>query len=110
MAYLEAAKQENFPPQTLGVWFDQMTRLNWTAQRFRDSVLSVLQMPTYGRVSFDMFISAPPLEKAKPVQICQIHSLRYINGHCPKCWSDKPVPIPDDVKAEIRKLGQQLSI
>lgn len=109
MAYLEAAKQENFPPETLGVWFDQMSRLGWSEQKFRERVLAVLQAPTFGRISFDMFLSAESVPTKKPQSFCVIHSLRY-DDHCPKCWSEKPVPIPEDVKEAIKKLEDKMQI
>lgn len=69
MAYLEAAKQENFSPETLGVWFNEMARLQWTEQEFRKRVIAVLQSCTYGRIGFDMFLTAEalPVRVSKPL-------------------------------------------
>lgn len=109
MAYLEAAKQESFSRETLGVWFNEMTRLGWSAQKFRERVLSVLQSQTFGRISFDMFLTAEGMQPAKPKSLCVIHNLRY-DDHCPRCWSETAVPMPEDVKEAIRKLEDELTV
>jgi len=56
MAYLEAAKQENFSPETLTVWYNEVLRLSWTEQEFRRAVMSALRNPTFGKVKFDDFL------------------------------------------------------
>ena len=58
IAWLEAAKQENFPPETLEVWYVEMNRLGWSDTTFRERVLNVLRAKTYGKVKFDDFVSA----------------------------------------------------
>lgn len=110
MAYLEAAKQENFSRETLSVWFDQMVRLGWTEARFRERVLAVLHAQTFGRISFDMFLSAEGVPQSKPQQKCAIHGLQFEDDHCPKCWADTAVPMPAYVMEEIRKLEEQMRV
>jgi hypothetical protein len=108
LAYLEAAKQENFAPETLNVWFDQMTRLCWTETRFRERVVAVLHAPTYGKISFDMFLSAEMIPQAKPQKKCAIHGEAIVDGHCPSCWAANVVPMPAYVMEEIKKLEEQM--
>lgn len=109
MAYLEASKQEKFSRETLEVWWNEVRRLRWTKEKFRERVLAVLQIPTYGKISFDMFLTAEPVVVGKPKpKRCQIHEEEYEGEHCPKCWSPKPVPIPEDVMNKIRELSEQM--
>lgn len=110
MAYLEASKQEKFSRETLEVWWNEVQRLKWTREKFRERILAVLQMPTYGKISFDMFLNAEPVVVRKTkAKICLIHDgEEYQGDHCPKCWSPKPVPIPPDVMKAIRELGEQM--
>jgi len=110
MAYLEAAKQDSFSPQTLGVWFDQMSHLKWTEGRFREKVLAVLRAPTYGRITFDMFLSIEPVPSAIPQEKCHVHKLVYVDGHCPKCSSATFVPMPEFVMKELRELEKQMKV
>jgi len=56
MAYLEAAKQENFPKETLNVWFVEMRRRGWTNETFRQRIAAVLSSKTYGSIKFDDFL------------------------------------------------------
>ena len=60
---------------------------------------------TYGRTSFDVFLSAEPVAKPKAKARCAIHDgTEYDGPHCPKCWSEKAVPMPEFVKAELQNL------
>jgi len=61
MAYLEAAKQENFSRETIDVWYNEMLRLGWSDDDYRRAVMSVLRAPTYGKVKFDDFLKTEDL-------------------------------------------------
>jgi hypothetical protein len=58
MAYLEAARQENFSKETLIVWFTEMRRRGWDNDSFRKRILSVLTNKPFGATKFDEFINA----------------------------------------------------
>ncbi len=61
MAYLEAAKQETFSGETLRVWYNEMLRLGWSDDMFRERVFSVLRSTTFGKVKFDDFVNVEAL-------------------------------------------------
>jgi len=58
MAYLEAARQENFSKETLIVWFTEMRRRGWDNDSFRKRIFAVLTNKPYGATKFDEFINA----------------------------------------------------
>lgn len=57
IAWLEALKQENFSAETLNVWWSEFQRLKWTKKRFAEAVTQVARNTSYGRVTFDMFLT-----------------------------------------------------
>jgi len=64
MAYLEAAKQENFSAETLGVWYSEMLWHGFDAARFRKSVFAVMSNQTFGKVKFEDFLLSSRLYTA----------------------------------------------
>ena len=56
IARLEAAKREDFPKETLEIWFMIMTNRNWTNGFFNEKVRGVLDSKQYGGVKFDSFL------------------------------------------------------
>jgi hypothetical protein len=88
-----------------------MVKRNWTVQKFDERIEAVLAMEKHGPLSFDAFLYAETTYDIPAQKVCQIHpGENFVNGHCPKCWSDKPVPIPPFVMAEIRRLENQMTV
>lgn len=58
MAWLEAVRNENFPEETLEVWYREFVRLKWSREQFRDAVISVSRSKLYGKTSIDCFLFA----------------------------------------------------
>jgi len=95
-----------------------MMRLKWSEDKFRERVLAVLQTTTYGKTTFDMFLTAegPPTKvKAITCEYCgeQISENEKYNhqqeGICLKFKLASPETVKEAVD-KIRKLTAELTV
>lgn len=98
MAWLEAARQENFSPETLEVWYREFVRLGWTTERFRDAVLSVMKSKVFGKVTMSCFFENEQLYTSEEInrlveQRIQNRRLEYLAWH------------PKTAEEELCRLG-----
>jgi len=98
MAWLEAARQENFPIETLEVWYREFLRLGWTTERFRDAVLSVMKSKVFGKVTLSCFFENEQLYTSEEInrlveQRIQKRRLEYLAWH------------PKTTEEELCRLG-----
>lgn len=61
IATLEAAKNEQFAPETIRVWYEAFQQKGWTIDQVREAASNVMDTNTYGGVRFDHFVSAQKL-------------------------------------------------
>lgn len=69
IARLEAAKNDNYSPHTISVWYDEMIIRGWTDEIFITRVKAVLETKQFGSIRFDDFINALKLYTEEDVQI-----------------------------------------
>lgn len=56
--FLEAAKRDEFPKETIESWFIEMMRRCWTRKTFDTQFSAVMSATKYGKISFDIWVKS----------------------------------------------------
>lgn len=102
IAYLEAAKQENFSRETIEVWYNEFCRMGWTEEDFRRAVMSVLKNPTYGKIKFDDFLHS---EDLFTMEYVRLYTDKMIENRKKHFITTNEHLVGDELEKELEREG-----